>query len=145
SAFTKYMARLHLLAEGKPLLLGECGVDSLRESPEVQAEILGWTVDGARRAGLAGAVVFSFTDEWFRNGTHVTDWRLGLTTAERRPKPAFRAVQACFKSEPPRPGRIPAVSVVIACYNAADTLRECLDSVLKLRHPNYEVIVVDDG
>src|SRR5690606_2721060 len=41
SAFTKYMARLHLLAEGKPLLLGECGVDSLRESPEVQAEILG--------------------------------------------------------------------------------------------------------
>jgi len=40
---------------------------------------------------------------------------------------------------------VPRVSVVIPCYNAADTLGEALDSVLSQSFDDLEVIVVDDG
>jgi glycosyltransferase involved in cell wall biosynthesis len=39
----------------------------------------------------------------------------------------------------------PLVSVVIATYDRAHTLREAIDSALGQRYPNLEVIVVDDG
>ncbi|MCW3840454.1 glycosyltransferase [Micromonospora yasonensis] len=39
----------------------------------------------------------------------------------------------------------PTVSVVIPVYNAAKTLRRCLDSVAAQTHPPLEVLVVDDG
>ena len=35
--FEGYLARLQMLAEGKPLLLGECGIDSLREGEARQS------------------------------------------------------------------------------------------------------------
>jgi glycosyltransferase involved in cell wall biosynthesis len=37
------------------------------------------------------------------------------------------------------------VSVVVACCNGERTLKVCLDSLLHLKYPNYEVILVDDG
>jgi O-antigen biosynthesis protein len=37
------------------------------------------------------------------------------------------------------------VSVVVATYNGARTLRTCLESLGRLNYPDYEVIVVDDG
>jgi hypothetical protein len=37
------------------------------------------------------------------------------------------------------------VSVVIGAYNAADWIRQTLDSVLAQTHPIHEVLVVDDG
>jgi glycosyltransferase involved in cell wall biosynthesis len=39
----------------------------------------------------------------------------------------------------------PKVSIVIASYNRADFLPETLDSVLKQRFQDFELIVVDDG
>lgn len=39
----------------------------------------------------------------------------------------------------------PLVSVVIATYNRAHTLREAIDSALAQRYPNLEVVVIDDG
>jgi GT2 family glycosyltransferase len=40
----------------------------------------------------------------------------------------------------------PTVSVVVAAYNAADTLEECLDSLLELRYPadQLELCVIDN-
>jgi GT2 family glycosyltransferase len=39
----------------------------------------------------------------------------------------------------------PRVSVVVASYNGAATLRACLLSLERLNYPDYEVILVDDG
>jgi glycosyltransferase involved in cell wall biosynthesis len=46
---------------------------------------------------------------------------------------------------PPKPARIPMVSVVICAYNAERTMRPCLESLRKLDYPNYEVVIIDDG
>ena len=39
----------------------------------------------------------------------------------------------------------PTISVVVCNYNGGETLRETLDSLVKLDYPNYEVVYVDDG
>jgi glycosyltransferase involved in cell wall biosynthesis len=46
---------------------------------------------------------------------------------------------------PPRPPKMPMVSVVICAYDAERTMRDCLDSLRRLDYPNFEVIIVDDG
>ena len=144
--FKNYLARLQVLAESKPLLLGEIGIDSLREGEARQGEILGWQIESAFRGGLAGAIVFTFTDDWWRGGRQIEDWKMGLTTRDRQPKAAFRTVQKMFRVAPyfPLP-RCPRVSVVVASYNGERTLKACLVSLERLNYPNYEVILVDDG
>ena len=56
--FESYLARLQMLAESKPLVLGEFGIDSLREGEARQGEILEWQIQSAFRGGLAGAVKY---------------------------------------------------------------------------------------
>lgn len=141
-----YLARLQTLADAKPLVLGEFGMDSIREGEAHKSEFLAWQIEGAFRNGLAGAVVFSYTDDWFRGGMQIEDWAFGLTTRDRQPKESFRVVQKQFQTAPhfplPRPAK---VSVVVATYNGARTLNACLTSLQRLNYPDYEVILVDDG
>ena len=145
-ALRQYLARLQTLAEERPLVLGEFGMDALREGEARQAALLGWTIEEGSRAGLAGMIAYSFTDEWFKDGCHIDDWQFGLTTRERRPRPAFEVVQRAYQIAPYfPPRREPFVSVVVACYNGARSLRACLDALTRLRYPAYEVILVDDG
>ncbi|HEY0549841.1 MAG TPA: glycosyltransferase [Verrucomicrobiae bacterium] len=145
-AFENYVARLQMIADAKPLVIGETGIDSLREGEEHKCEILSWQIESAFRAGVAGFFIFSFTDDWFRNGLQIEDWTMGLTTRDRKPKASFAAVQRTFATAPyfPRP-RWPRVSVVVASYNGAPTLETCLNSLKQLNYPEYEVILVDDG
>lgn len=144
--FENYLSRLQMISEFKPLLLGEIGIDSLREGEDRKCEILAWQIESAFRAGLAGAVVYSFTDDWFRGGGQITDWAFGLTTRGRQPKASFGVVQRAFRESPYFPLKEhPKVSVVVACYNGARTLAACLDSLKALNYPAYEVILVDDG
>ncbi len=144
--FEKYLARLQMVADTRPLVLSEFGMDSLREGPERQAAYLSGQIEAAFRGGAAGAIVFSYTDDWFRGGRQIEDWAFGLTTRTREPKPAFAAVQRAFEAAPyfPLP-RQPKVSVVVASYNGARTLEACLDSLGRLNYPDYEAILVDDG
>ncbi|MGA2747540.1 MAG: glycosyltransferase [Verrucomicrobiota bacterium] len=144
--FENYLARLQMIADARPLMLGELGMDSLREGEAQKCETLQWQIESAFRAGLAGAVIYSFTDEWHKDGRDVPDWQFGLTTRERAPKASFEAVAAKFAQAPYFPlHRYPKVSVVVACYNGGRTLQPCLDSLGRLNYPSYEVIVVDDG
>jgi len=145
-ALRNYLARLQTLADTRPLVLGEFGMDVLREGEARQAALVAGTIETAFRAGLAGVIAYSFTDEWYKDGRHVEGWRFGLTDQQRQPRPAFAAAQKAFQAAPyfPLPVR-PAVSVVVASYNSARTLGPCLDSLNRLNYPDYEVILVDDG
>lgn len=144
--YENYLGRLQMIAGEKPLLIGEFGIDSMREGEESKCEILSWQIESSFRSGLAGTVVFTFTDDWFTGGAYVEEWFMGLTTKERKPKASFAAVQKQFKAAPYFPlTRYPKVSIVVACYNGAKTLKNCLDSLQTLHYPNYEVILVDDG
>ena len=144
--FDNYLVRLQTMAGSKPLILGECGIDSIREGEAAKCEILSWQIEGAFRNGLAGAVVFSFTDDWVRNGAQIDDWAFGLTTKDRRPKTSFAAVKKAFETGADfELVYYPKVSVVIASYNGAATLEACLKSLEDLNYPNYETILVDDG
>src|SRR5438093_1193875 len=144
--FAAYLARLQMLADTRPLVLGEFGMDSLREGEACKSEFLSWQIQLACQGGLAGTVVFSFTDDWFRGGLAIKDWAFGLTGPDRRPKDSFLAVQQQYRVAPHFPlPRCPKVSVVVATYNGGRTLKACLESLRRLNYPDYEVIVVDDG
>jgi glycosyltransferase involved in cell wall biosynthesis len=144
--FENYLARLQMLADGRPLLLGEFGMDARSEGEAARCEFFRWQIESAFRGGVAGAVVFSFTDDWHRGGQQVEGWELGLTTRSREPKPAFAVVREQFAQAPHFPlRRTPKVSVVVASYNGDATLRACLESLTHLNYPDYEVVLVDDG
>lgn len=40
---------------------------------------------------------------------------------------------------------LPFISIIISVYNEEKTLRQCLDSLLGLEYPSYEVIMVNDA
>lgn len=144
--FETYLARLQMIADSKPLVLAEFGIDSIREGEPAKCEILGWQIESAFRAGLAGTVLFSFTDDWFTGLGQVDNWAFGLTTRDRAPKPSFAVVQKWYRAAPSFAlPRYPKISVVVASYNGGRTLKTCLDSLTHLNYPDYEVILVDDG
>lgn len=144
--FDNYLARLQMIADTKPLLLGEFGVDSVREGEPAKCEMLSWQLETAFNNGVAGAFVFSYTDDWWKDGHQVLDWHFGVVSRERQAKTSFAAVQQAFKVAPRFPlPRYPKVSVVVASYNGGKTLPACLTSLERLNYPNYEVILVDDG
>ncbi len=145
-ALRLYVQRLQNLAAPRPLLVSEFGIDSIREGEAAQAEIVSRTCATAAELGCAGTVVFSYTDEWHTGGFEIDDWAFGLVTRDRQPKPVYEGVRRVYADELPRlPEAAPRVSVVICAYNAERTMEECLESLRRLRYPDYEVIVVDDG
>src|SRR5205809_11269 len=145
-SFENYLARLQTLSDAKPLVLGEFGIDSLREGEALKCEVLTWQIESAFRVGLAGTIIFSYTDDWFRGEQQIEDWGFGLTGRDRKPTESFWAVQKMFRNAPYFPlSRYPKASVVVASYNGAHTLKPCLESLTRLAYPDYEVILVDDG
>jgi O-antigen biosynthesis protein len=143
---TAYLARLQNIANDRPLIMAEIGLDSRRNGEARQAETLDWQIRTTFAAGCAGAFVFSWTDEWFRGGFEIEDWDFGLTTRDRQPKAALAAVSKAYNEIPfPAGADWPRVSVVVCSYNGARTIRECFEGLKNLHYPNYEVIVVNDG
>lgn len=148
--FARYLARLQNLADDRPLVMGEFGMDTIRHEESEQAEMLRWHIETVVRGGLAGTVLYSWTDEWYRGGQEITDWAFGLTRRDRSPKPALETVRRFFATAEPLVRRVdlpsyPKVSVIVCSYNGAQTLDDCLTSLRHLNYPNYEVVLVDDG
>lgn len=141
-----YLARLQNLSGERPLVMAEIGLDSRRNGEPAQADSIDWQVRTAFAAGCAGTFVFAWTDEWHRGGFDIEDWDFGLTTRERRPKPALAALRNAYAEVPfPADAPWPRVSVVICSYNGSRTLRDTLEGLSRVDYPNFEVIVVDDG
>jgi O-antigen biosynthesis protein len=144
--FRRYLTHLMGQAGELPLVLSETGMDTIREGEEHQAQLLSWQCRAAFELGLSGFIVFAFTDEWHTGGAEITEWAFGLTRRDRSPKLAFDAVGKVFRENLPPPlAAAPKATVVVAAYNAAPTLVECLASLKELNYPDYETIVVDDG
>ena len=150
SDFERYLLRLQNLAEDRPLILGEFGMDTIRHSEDEQAEMLGWHVDSVAKCGLAGTIFFSWTDEWFTGEQEITDWAFGLVTRDRQPKKVFSRLREKLgqdNSTLPQAALVdaPSVSVIVCSYNGGKTLEACLDSLGRIDYPDYEIILVDDG
>ena len=145
--FGRYLTRLRLLYPEKPLLLSEIGLDSMRHGDAAQAAMLEEHLGIAYENGMAGAFVFSWTDEWYTGGFLIEDWSFGIVDRHRQPKLASSAVGRVFEHAPRCTllEHWSKVSVVVASYNGGRTLRDCLLSLREINYPDYEVIVVDDG
>jgi GT2 family glycosyltransferase len=137
---------LQNLVGPRPLVLGELGMDTLRNGETAQAKFLVGHLREATLMGLAGAFIFSWTDDWHTGGHPIEDWGFGITRRDRLPKASYHALREVF--EVPSASlleRTPRVSVVVCSYNGGRTLEQCLRSLSALDYPDYEVIVVDDG
>ena len=150
--FRRYLSHLHNLAGDRPLVLTEIGIDSMRQGMAFQAETLTWQVRASFETGVAGTVIFSWTDDWYafplsgNGGFQVDDWAFGLVDRTRHKKPAFSAIKEYYDAPlPPALPAYPKVSVVVCVYNGERTMNACLASLEKLNYPDYEVVVVNDG
>ncbi len=159
-AFRNYLARLQSLAGDLPLVLGEYGIDTMQEATDAeQAERLAGHLRATFDEGLAGAIVFGFTDDWYVHGWQVDNWAFGVVRTQRDAggtriaKPALAAVGRVFRDAPhtavleglPAWDALPKASVIVCSYNGASTVEACLKSLDRLNYPDYEVIFVDDG
>ncbi len=119
---------LQPIAEDRPLLITEFGVNTLEAGESGQARFVRHCWEELRRAGAAGGFVFAFADEWWKNYdnpirdnvwwsrvpapddelTHNKDpeEHYGILYADRTPKPAFRTVQVMFDEGETRRNRI---------------------------------------
>jgi GT2 family glycosyltransferase len=146
-AFRRYLLRLQNLVGERPLVLGEIGMDTLRNGERGQADFLRGHLGEAALAGLAGAFVFSWTDDWHTGGHPIEDWAFGVTRRDRSPKASYHALGEVFGGGglAARLDQAPRVSVVVCSHNGGRTLDTCLRSLGALDYPDYEVILVDDG
>jgi len=144
--FDSYLPRLQNIAGERPLVMTEIGLDSRKHGLAAQADSLRSQIGSAFTSGCAGVFAFAWTDEWHRGGFEIEGWDFGLTDRDRRPKPALHAVTNAF-SDAPFPNDIewPAISVVVCSFNGQRTIEDCMEGLLELDYPNYEVIVVNDG
>jgi glycosyltransferase involved in cell wall biosynthesis len=145
-ALRAYLRRLHIACGAMPVVLTELGVPGDVHGEQAQSELLRAQLRIVDECGLAGATVFSWTDEWAVNGTEVEDWGFGITDRDRRRKPALdmverwaRSTVADLRSDWPR------VSVVVCAYNGDQLIEKCLKSLEVCDYPDLEVVICDDG
>src|SRR5678815_3999808 len=147
--FERYLARLQNLAEDKPLILGEFGLDTMRNGEDRQAEILDWHLEVVVKGGAAGTIFFAWTDEWFTGGHEIEDWAFGLVTRDRQPKKVFGVLKEKLRADSITSliplGKYPKVSVIVCSYNGGHTLGDCLRALDRVRYPDFEIVLVDDG
>lgn len=142
-SFSAYLRRLHNIAGDRPLVLSEFGLDSLRSSPQIQADTIEWALQTAYEEETAGFTVYAWSDLWENNGIDIQDWDFGLTKRNGDPKPALH-VCANFQPTPLLKTKH-SFSIVICTHNSASRITSCLTAISKLNGGPYEAIVVDDG
>ena len=146
--FRKYLTRLNHLADDRPLVLGEMGIDAGGDTrgEARQAEVIDWQLETALERGVAGTCLFSWSDDWWVGDAAVEGWHFGLTRTDRSSRPALDvATRWNGRSIADLSDDWPTITVVVCAYNAAITLDECLKHTCALDYPGLEILVVDDG
>ncbi|WP_395741524.1 glycosyltransferase [Prosthecobacter sp.] len=144
AAFSACLAQWQNLAGNQPLVITEFGLDVASHGVEKQKEVMRWQHECLLSGGCAGGVWFAYTDEWHRGGRDITEWQFGLVDRERKERPACALERELAPALPP-PAAAPRISVVVCTHNGVATLRQCLDSLVALRYPDFEILVIDDG
>ena len=146
-AVRRYVRRLHHLADDRPLVISEYGLDSVRNGEARQAETLAWLTEEVFGGGVAGAFLFSYTDDWFNGGRQMTDWGFGLVAKDRTPKLSAARMKATLTecSAPRLPAATPLVSAIVCSHNGHGFLPACLEHLSRSLYTNVEVLVIDDG
>lgn len=105
--FGNYISRLQMIADNQPLVLSEFGMDSREHGEPEKCALLSSQIETSFRSGLAGVIAYAFTDDWFKDGTQVEGWEMGIVTRDREPKQSFFAVQQQYQTAPyyPQIGR----------------------------------------
>ncbi|MCW2571974.1 MAG: glycosyl transferase, family 2 [Frankiales bacterium] len=142
----RYVTRLHHLAGDRPLVLGEMGLHVADRNGAGQARLLHKQLEVAVERGVAGTCVFAWTDEWQVGDVPVSDWRFGLTTSDREPRPALKICRTWNgRTVRDLDFKWPSMTVVVCAYNASATVEECLTHTRALDYPRLEVLLIDDG
>lgn len=109
---------LRPIAGGKPLLITEFGANTIEAGDEGQSRLIRDSWDSIVHSDTAGAIVFEFADEWWKNYNNPArpgDWwtrvpapndemthdqdpeeHYGIVNGDRTPKPALAVVTAMF-------------------------------------------------
>jgi len=147
-ALATYLPRLQNVAGNKPLVISEFRADGHLHGESGQADLLARHLEELQKAGVAGTTIFSWSDlrQRPRDGEAEAAW--GLTRTDRSAKPAVACVQEAWsdtRAEIEQFAEGPTLAVIVCTYHGSATLVPCLDSLVQLRYPNYEVVVVNDG
>jgi GT2 family glycosyltransferase len=145
-ALRKYMRRLHHIAGDRPVMISEFGLDSRRNGTARQAELLSTAARLAAEEGMAGITIYAWSDRWWNAGDEVLDWDFGLTDRKGNEKPALAVLRETFFQDTAKPAApaLPA-SVIVCTRNGAARIGACLRALQLQTHPDFEIIVVDDG
>jgi GT2 family glycosyltransferase len=140
TAFRDYLKRLHHIAGDRPLVISEFGIDSQRNGPERQAEILGWAARAALALETAGMTIYAWSDRWWNAGAEVFDWDFGLLDRDGKAKPALAVVNPELAE--PDPLRF---SVIVCTRNGRERIASCLNAIDQMTGGGFETWVIDDG
>ena len=149
--FEKYLARLQNLAEDKPLIFGEFGLDTIRKARSSRWRCSTWHLESVVRGGAAGTIFFAWTDEWFTGGSEITDWAFGLVTRDREPKKAFDALKEYLRLRglDHRAREAAAVSEGerdrVQLQRRQDAQATASSRSMRCIYPGFEIVLVDDG
>ena len=141
-------ARLQNLADERPLLMAEIGLDSRRNGEQEQARIAGLAARGVHRGRMRRRVRVRLDRRVASRRPR--DPRLGFRPDHARARTeagAAAAVDAGFRV--PRPARMPRPAADHGRRSARTTARRrCANAgaaLTSLHYPDYEMIVVSDG
>lgn len=152
--FSKYVRRLHHVAGDRPVVVSEFGLDAHSNGEQAQVEALRWGVEECLKAAVAGMAIYAWSDRWFNAGQVMEGWSFGLLDREGNAKPALENLQKWLPEvqEPEHAVKLmleergwPFFSVIVCTYNGALRMSACLEALLAMDYPNYEVVVVNDG
>jgi GT2 family glycosyltransferase len=141
-ALKNYLARLHHIAGDRPVMVTEFGLDTQRNSEQMQAELLSQALVLCEEEGLAGCALYAWSDHWFNSGRSMDEWSFGLTRRDRSAKPILGRLP---NSAAPALTDFPKFSVIICTRNGAGRLVLCLEAARALEYPDFEIMVVNDG